>query len=82
MARSKRVRIVGLAPNTKIRLVGDWRSKPLDGIVETCRLEGALNKALHEQVALARSCGHTWNEIGQALGVSRQSAWERFSAAD
>ena len=26
----------------------------------------------------ARSAGRTWDEIGRALGVTRQTAWERF----
>lgn len=30
-------------------------------------------------VRLARERGLSWTEIGQALGVSRQAAWERFS---
>ena len=32
-------------------------------------------------VALARSQGFSWNEIGAALGVSRQAAHKRFAAA-
>ncbi|MFG1646980.1 hypothetical protein ACGFMK_42450 [Amycolatopsis sp. NPDC049252] len=27
----------------------------------------------------ARSLGGTWTQIGTALGMTRQSAWERFS---
>ncbi len=34
---------------------------------------------LAEWVQLARERGLSWTEIGQALGVSRQAAWERFS---
>jgi len=33
----------------------------------------------HEWVDLLRSRGISWAEIGRALGVSRQAAWERFS---
>ncbi|WP_018684979.1 ClpX C4-type zinc finger protein [Actinokineospora enzanensis] len=33
-------------------------------------------------VAKARALGGTWTQIGQALGVTRQSAWERFSGED
>ena len=34
---------------------------------------------LADWVQLARDRGLSWTEIGQALGVSRQAAWERFS---
>lgn len=34
---------------------------------------------LGDWVRLARGRGLSWTEIGQALGVSRQAAWERFS---
>jgi uncharacterized NAD(P)/FAD-binding protein YdhS len=37
-----------------------------------------LDNALRDAVASARSRGHSWEEIADALGVSRQSAWERF----
>jgi len=33
-------------------------------------------------VQRARSRGISWARIGQALGMARQSAWERFSGED
>jgi hypothetical protein len=38
-------------------------------------VQGAAAKA-------ARGEGSTWDEIGEALGVSRQAAWERFAASE
>jgi hypothetical protein len=35
-----------------------------------------------EVVSFCRSRGKTWTEIGRALGVSKQAAWERFSGED
>jgi len=32
-----------------------------------------------EVVALARREGKTWTAIGEALGMSKQAAWERYS---
>jgi hypothetical protein len=29
-------------------------------------------------VRVARQSGRSWSDIGTALGVSKQSAWERF----
>jgi len=33
---------------------------------------------IHELVEYCRSPGKTWTEIGQAFGMSKQAAWERF----
>ena len=33
----------------------------------------------HEWVEMLRERGISWAEIGRALGVSRQAAWERFA---
>ena len=41
-----------------------------------------LNGALHDQVTIMRGRGISWTRIGEALGVSKQSAWERFSGED
>lgn len=38
----------------------------------------SLEPTLREAVATARQQRLTWEEIGEALGVTRQSAWERF----
>ena len=36
-------------------------------------------KHLKQAVTEARAGGTTWAEVGAALGVRRQAAWERFS---
>jgi ClpX C4-type zinc finger len=41
-------------------------------------LEGKGNQ-LQEAVDILRSRKVTWAQIGAALGISRQSAWERFT---
>jgi hypothetical protein len=47
----------------------------IGGIVDASR---GVESSLREWVKVARSRGHTWQEIADALRVSRQSAWERF----
>jgi ATP-dependent Clp protease ATP-binding subunit ClpX len=37
---------------------------------------------LHERVGLLRERKVTWARIGTALGITRQSAWERFSGEE
>jgi ClpX C4-type zinc finger len=39
-----------------------------------------VERSLAGWVRRARSLGATWERIGDALGMTRQSAWERFSA--
>ena len=58
---------------------GDADSNPLaviSGITEGVK---NMDGPLREAVARARELRYTWEEIGEALGVTRQSAWERFS---
>jgi hypothetical protein len=50
----------------------------IDGIVDA---SNGIEGALREWVRVARSKGHTWQEIARALHVTRQSAWERFRDA-
>ena len=39
----------------------------------------AVRSVLQSQINTLRKRGVSWSEIGDALGVSRQAAWERFS---
>jgi ClpX C4-type zinc finger len=39
----------------------------------------AVRAVLQTQVEILRKRGVSWNVIGEALGISRQAAWERFS---
>ena len=75
----KRLRIVGNGPSTRVRLVGSWDDRPLEGIREARGVERALDKVLREQVRRARDAGCSWTEVGEALGTSKQAAWERFA---
>ena len=62
---------------------GDWTTltdaqllaalKPAEASLAAVRL------VLQAQVDTLRGRGVSWSQIGDALGVSRQAAWERFS---
>ena len=83
MVRStRRIRIVGHAQNIRVRAAGDWESEPLEGLREACRVSTALDKLTRESVQRAREAGHSWTQIGEALGVTKQTAWERYSRED
>jgi hypothetical protein len=79
---TRRIRIVGHGRNIRVRAAGDWQSEPLDGLREVCRLSTALDKLTRESVQRAREAGHSWTQIGEALGVTKQTAWERYSGED
>ena len=52
---------------------------PLNIVTTLAEAAGQLDAKLHDVVSWARRRGHSWAEIGEALGVSRQAAWTRFS---
>jgi hypothetical protein len=52
--------------------------RPLNSITKLCRESFRIEKALTEQVLAAREQGHTWTEIGRALGTTKQAAWRRL----
>ena len=79
MPRKPELRIVGNGRDTKLRLLGDWEAAPLDGLCQAARVGAALDKLERHCVGRARDAGRSWTEIGACLGISRQSAWERFS---
>jgi len=53
--------------------------EPLDALREVSRSEAQLDELRWKQIEAARDAGASWAEIGDALGVSRQSAWEYFT---
>ena len=77
----RRLKVVGHGVSTRVRLVGNWEQQPLEGVREARGVERALEKVLRDQVRRARESGCSWTEIGEALGTSKQAAWERFSEA-
>ncbi|MFF1816950.1 ClpX C4-type zinc finger protein [Kribbella sp. NPDC058245] len=64
---------------------------PLDGktddelLADVARLNlsrGQVETAVRDRVQHLRSRSVTWARIGEALNMSRQSAWERFSGEE
>lgn len=54
----------------------------LDGLQRRSVGIHQAQQQLQEAVMTLRRRGTTWASIGEALGVSRQSAWERYSGED
>lgn len=47
-------------------------------IATAAEISAAAERLLELEIELARRYGLTWEDVGGALGISRQSAWERF----
>ena len=53
----------------KLRLRVTTTPDPLDNVRECCRASVAVEKALGEAVRDALAAGHSWAEVGMALGT-------------
>lgn len=51
---------------------------PLAAVDAARELARSVDAALRHTVDAARAAGHTWQEIGEVLGTTRQAAFQRF----
>jgi hypothetical protein len=51
----------------------------LANLPRVAKAGGQVEMTLTEWVRRARELGATWERVGEALGITRQSAWKRFS---
>jgi hypothetical protein len=56
--------------------------EPLVAIRALSTIEVEARKILADMVAEARKADHTWAQIAEALGVTRQAAQARFGSSD
>ncbi len=63
-----------------------WASLTDDDLLASLQPAAAavagVEETVREQVGVLRERGVTWARIGEALGVSRQAAWERYSGEE
>jgi hypothetical protein len=50
----------------------------IDAIADMTRLADDLDHAIRDAITGLRGCGYSWADIGSRLGITRQSAWERW----
>ena len=66
--------------------VRGWSERSDDDLLSSLGRAQALvsqvDSAVHDHVEVLRGRGISWTRIGEALGVSKQAAWERFSGED
>lgn len=56
----------------------DHPSSPVGAVTAAQDLSSATEVALRAAVDRARSAGRTWRDIGEALGTTRQAAFQKF----
>jgi ATP-dependent Clp protease ATP-binding subunit ClpX len=54
----------------------------LDHLPKVSQVSAQVDASVQALVDLLRERGVAWSRIGGALGVARQSAWEKYSAAE
>jgi hypothetical protein len=78
--------IIAGAAGSEQRLTPWEQDVPLDEVLAQLAPVAAAGAQAEQNLAVwvtkARSLGATWTQIGGALGMARQSAWERFSGEE
>ena len=80
--RRSALRFTGSGDHLRLRVPRDHDA--LVNVQDVCRGSWALEKAVGEAVRVAGAAGHSWIEIGHALGVGGTTAaevLERFAAS-
>jgi hypothetical protein len=80
------VELISNKPADKSKMA-NWRDRLsdddlLEALPKFHAVETQVERQLASWVRQARSRGITWTRIGAALGMTRQSAWERFSGEE
>jgi hypothetical protein len=66
------LRLRGSGEHLRLRVAKD--PDPLANVRECCRASVAVEKALGEVIRDALAAGHSWAEVGQALGVEANTS--------
>lgn len=70
-------------PDTEVRSIQQLETLPTERLLHWLKVEAALYEdtasKLAKTVDVLRKRKTSWAAIGEALGISRQAAWDRFS---
>ena len=62
----------------KVIDTGALPADPIEALRELSRVDSELDGLRRDRVEAARRAGFSWEQTGEALGMSRQSAWEYY----
>jgi hypothetical protein len=68
-----------ISVHVDLKVSGDVKANPLGVLKGLANASRSIESKLTEAVREARRQRFTWEEIGAAIGITRQAAWERFS---
>jgi len=70
----------------KSQSLADWSALSTDELMErmvvVAKSRDRVDKVVGGVVKMLRARDVTWSRIGEALGITKQSAWERYSGED
>jgi hypothetical protein len=74
---------VDAPPDAQVQNLQELEALPTERLIHWLKIEAALHEEtgskLTKTVDVLRARKVSWATIGEALGVSRQAAWDRFS---
>jgi len=81
------VELIETKPTTQTPAFTSWQERSTDDellatMPKVAMASAQIDRQLTIAVRTARARGITWTRIGGALGMTRQSAWERFSGEE
>ena len=79
--------VIDAATTRSVPQLAPWQqiddvSAVLENLPRIARTGALVEETLTGWVRRARELGATWDRIGDALGMTRQSAWARFSGEE
>jgi hypothetical protein len=76
--RDDPVKVTLTTPGRQAKLYDVDGTEPLGALAEALAAVREAESRLHDAVDTARDAGHSWSEIGEVLGTTRQAAFQRF----
>jgi len=76
--RDEPVKVTLTSPGRQVKLYDMDGTQPLRALAEALAAVREAESRLHDAVDTARDAGHSWSEIGEVLGTTRQAAFQRF----
>jgi hypothetical protein len=60
------------------QVITDPGARPLEVLRTSAQYQGFFAAVEREAIKAAKAEGATWEQIGEALGITRQAVWQRY----